>query len=68
MDGEVLSLQQETDWKPEAGGLTAKLENIRELLTPGNVTRQELTRKFPYLDWNQSPPKSQQVPVQDITC
>ena len=42
-----------------------KLENIRELLIPGNINRQELTPKPPYLHQNQAPPKNQQNPVQD---
>ena len=34
---------------PEAGGLNQKLENTRELLIPGNINRQELIQKPPYL-------------------
>ena len=52
--------------KPEAEGLNLKLENTRKLLTPGNINRQELIQKPPYLHWNQAPPKSQQVLEQDI--
>ena len=43
-------------------------ENKRKLLTPGNINQQELIQKTPYLHWNQAPPKSQQVPEQDIPC
>ena len=50
-----------------AGGLTPKLESIRELLIIGNINKQELTQKPPYLHWNRAPPKSQQVPEQDIS-
>ena len=39
--------------------LKFKLENTRELLTPGNINRQELIQKPPYLHLNQAPPKSQ---------
>ena len=34
------------DWKPEAGGLSPKPENTRELLTPGNINRQELVKRL----------------------
>ena len=66
MDGEILRLLGEWDWKPEAGGLNPKRENTRELLTPGNINQQELIQKPPYLRWNQAPPKNQQVSEQDI--
>jgi len=39
MDGEVLRLLSEKYWKPEAGGLTPKPEDIRELLIPGNINK-----------------------------
>ena len=65
MDGEVLRLVSEKDWNSEAGGLTPKLQNIRELLTPGNINRQDLTQNSSHLHWNQPPPKSQQVPEKD---
>ena len=29
--------------------LNSKIENIRELMIPGNINRQELTQKSPYL-------------------
>ena len=45
MDGEVLRLLYEKDWKSEGGGLNPKLENTRKLLTPGNINWQELTQK-----------------------
>ena len=65
MDGEVLRLLKEKDWKPEAGGLNPKWEHQK---TPDsrNINQQELIQKPRYLHWNQAPPKSQQIPEQDI--
>jgi len=37
-----------------------------EHLTPGNINRQELIQKPPYLHWNQAPHKDQQAPGQNI--
>ena len=37
-----------------------------EHLTPGNINRQELIQKPPYLHWNQAPHKGQQAPGQNI--
>jgi len=42
-------------------GLNPKLDNMRKVLTPGNINQQELLQKPPYLHRNQAPPKSQQV-------
>ena len=43
---------------PEAGGLNPKLENTRKLLTPGNINRQELMQKPPYLHWTKLHPRA----------
>ena len=36
-------------WKPEAGGLSPNPENIRELLTPGNINRSSSNTSIPTL-------------------
>ena len=59
-------LLYEGDQNPEAGGSTPKLENIWEILIPGNINRQELTQMPQNLHWNQDQTKNQQVPEQDI--
>ena len=34
------------DWKPEAGGLSPNPENTTEILTPGNINRQDLIKRL----------------------
>ena len=46
----------------------AQIQNLRKPLIPENINQQELIQKPPYLYWNQAPPKSQQIPEQDIPC
>jgi len=41
IDREVLRLLKEQDLKWEAGGLIPELENIKELLIPGNINRKD---------------------------
>ena len=43
---------------PEAGGLNAKLENTRKLLTPGNINQPEIMQKPPYLHWTKLHPRA----------
>ena len=52
--------------KTEAGSLNPKLENTKNLLAPGNIKQKEVIQKPPYPNWNQSPPKREQIPEQDI--
>jgi len=54
--------------KTESQRQEAQIQNLRKLLIPGNIYQQELIQKLPYLYWNQAPPKSQQIPEQDIPC
>ena len=52
--------------KARGEGLTPKLENIRELLIPVNINRQEDHTKSSIP--NQAPPKSQKVTEEDTQC
>ena len=67
-----MDVRMEKSWgycknKTESQRQEAQVQNedTRKLLIPGNINRQELIQKPPYLHQNQAPPKSQ-VPEQDI--
>ena len=56
MDGEVLRLLEEEDWKPETGGFSPKPENTRELLTPGTLINKRSSKSLhTYTETNHHP-------------